>query len=580
MSLLLSNKTNTVIKIFLVLVFYILTTSHTYNIHYKSFKLKGNLIQSKKPLDSLKNKTYKELEKAFKTKRIDTIADKLYAQAYLVKAKRENNTFEIANGYHMLCQITLSNPKTSIKYADSIINLTKGRTYKKYPTRGYLYKGYIWFTKNEYSKALASYLLGLKSAEKNNDVENIIALKHNIALLRHTLGKDKKALETYLDNLKFIKTQDTLVKFRPHYVATLFKIATTYNDLKILDSGQVYGNKAIKASITSKIPYYYPEILISYGSNSYQRKDFQTAIDTLSKAEKILQQNGDYSSKVSSYLWLGKSLLAHNEQNKAFIYFKKVDSMTETSNYSANFREAYTTLIDHYKKIDDKDNQLRLMQKLIRYDSISNTKNKKLNVDIVKNYDTAQLIKEKDLLIQNMQSQNQKTKSISFLIGTIIVLLITIFYYIFYKRKRLQDQKGFDKRLEHIESKKRKKGKELEIDLKVTNNIIKKLEKFEKSEAFLDSNLTMAKVAKNFKTNSTYLSKIINTHKKKNFANYLNDLRIEYAIQKINTDHKFRLYAVKSIAKDVGFNSVQSFSSTFHKKTGKYPSEFIREINS
>jgi len=579
MRLLLRHKMSNLITLFQVLVFYTLTTSHTYNRHYASIKLEDNLIQSKKTPDSLQNKTYKELENRFNANRSDSLLVTTYSYAYLRKAKKESNTFEIANGYHMLCQITIGDLDTSVKYADSIIDLTKNKRYKKYPTRGYLFKGLICFSKHQYSKALDSYLLALRSAELDDDAENIIALKHNIALLRHTLGEDRKALETYLDNLKFIKTQDTLVKFRPHYVTTLFKISSTFNDLKNVDSGLIYIKKTIKTSLAKKPQYYYKEALINYGINSYLRKDYQSAIDSLTKAEKLLGPNSIYASKVKSYLWLGKSNMALNRESKAFVYFKKVDSMSEMSNYSASIRDAYTTLIDHYKKIDDKDNQLRLMQKLIQYDSVTNKNNKRLNVDIVRNYDTAQLIKEKDLLIKDVQNQNQKTKYNSFLIGVLSIFMITLFYYFFYKRKRLQDQKGFNKRLENIKNKKIKKGKELEIDTKVTNNIIQKLEKFEKSEAFLDSNLTMAKVAKSFKTNSTYLSKIINTHKKKNFAKYLNDLRIEYAIKKIKTDRKFRLYAIKSIAKDVGFNSVQSFSNAFYKKTGKYPSEFIREID-
>ncbi len=575
---------NNLLRIFAISIFYILSISCTVifsqNEPEVSDKFNDKSIRVEKAIDTLIKKTYEELETAYNSSKTDSIATQLYATAYLTKAKKEGNVLEIANGYHMFCWITINQPSKLRRYADSIITLTKYKKYKKYPTRGYLLKGYMLFVQNNYSPALKAYLEGLKYAELKNDPENIIALKHNIALLRSILGEDQEALKTYYNNLKFIIKQDTAVKFRPHYVTTLFKISETYNQLKILDSGYFYIRKTIHATLKGERQFYYPEALITSGINSYLREDFQNAIDSLLKADELLIDYRSFEGKVNAYLWLGKSLLKQDKENEGFKYLEKVDSMTQISNYSPKIRDAYTLLIEHYKTINNKDKQLSLMQKLIQFDSITNKKHKKLNVDLVKNYDTAQLIKEKDRLIQRIQNKNKKTRYRFILTSLGIIILLTFLYYYFYKNKKIKYQKDFDKKLHNLESKNLKKTKELEISLEITDDIIKKLENFERNQGFLNSDLTMAKVAKSFKTNSTYLSKIINTHKQKNFANYLNDLRIEYCIEQMRTNRKFRLYAIKSIAKEVGFNSVQSFSSAFHKKTQKYPSEFIREIDS
>ena len=77
---------------------------------------------------------------------------------------------------------------------------------------------------------------------------------------------------------------------------------------------------------------------------------------------------------------------------------------------------------------------------------------------------------------------------------------------------------------------------------------------------------------------SNYLSKIINAHKKMNFSSYLSNLRIDYCVEKLKTDNKFRKFTVHGIAFEIGFNNVESFSKAFHKKTKVYPSSFIKEI--
>ena len=107
---------------------------------------------------------------------------------------------------------------------------------------------------------------------------------------------------------------------------------------------------------------------------------------------------------------------------------------------------------------------------------------------------------------------------------------------------------------------------------------MEKLDAFEAAHGYTDNTITLHGLAKQLETNSAYLSKAVNAYKNKNFAAYINGLRIDYAIEKLKTDTLFRRYAVKSIAYEVGFNSTESFSKAFYKKTGIYPSYFIKQL--
>ena len=74
------------------------------------------------------------------------------------------------------------------------------------------------------------------------------------------------------------------------------------------------------------------------------------------------------------------------------------------------------------------------------------------------------------------------------------------------------------------------------------------------------------------------MSKIINYYKGENFSSYLNNLRIDYAINKLTTDKQYMKYTIQAIANETGFNSSESFSTAFYKKTGIKPSYFRKNF--
>ncbi|MFP7657172.1 helix-turn-helix domain-containing protein [Chryseobacterium proteolyticum] len=112
----------------------------------------------------------------------------------------------------------------------------------------------------------------------------------------------------------------------------------------------------------------------------------------------------------------------------------------------------------------------------------------------------------------------------------------------------------------------------------VVQFILKGLENFETKQQFLKKGITLSSLAKTLKTNSAYLSDVINTYKEKNFASYLNDLRINYALTRLVHDKKFRSYKLSVISEELGYNNEQAFSIAFKKKTGTTLSIYIKEV--
>jgi YesN/AraC family two-component response regulator len=108
--------------------------------------------------------------------------------------------------------------------------------------------------------------------------------------------------------------------------------------------------------------------------------------------------------------------------------------------------------------------------------------------------------------------------------------------------------------------------------------LLAKLKKFEKSNLFNNKNISLPFLAGHFETNTKYLSYVINTYKKKDFNNYINELRINYIIEKLKNDPQYRNYKMASLADEVGFSSHSKFSKIFKKVTTLSPSLFIKYL--
>ncbi len=160
-------------------------------------------------------------------------------------------------------------------------------------------------------------------------------------------------------------------------------------------------------------------------------------------------------------------------------------------------------------------------------------------------------------------------------------------FFIFYRYEKRKNKVAFEKIVKQLDAKKNleitpekiKPALPITIDDEKVVAVLKALEKFEEKEWFRNKNCDLAFVAKKAKTNKTYLSKIIHTHKQLKFIDYIRNLRIDYALERLKDDPVFRSYDIKSIAEESGFKSSDMFSRAFVKNTGIYPSYYIKNIN-
>ncbi len=169
--------------------------------------------------------------------------------------------------------------------------------------------------------------------------------------------------------------------------------------------------------------------------------------------------------------------------------------------------------------------------------------------------------------IGDYQSVEQPVVNFGFLIMTIVYLV------------EIVNISRFENNLIIELSNNQKTKGTITINNNIKEQILNGLINFEKNEDFLQKNIDIKWLSKKLNTNTKYLSKTINDYKQSNFTNYVNKLRILYAISKLKDENDvIRNYSIKSIAEECGFNTAEAFSRAFKNYTSQNPSQYIKEL--
>lgn len=109
--------------------------------------------------------------------------------------------------------------------------------------------------------------------------------------------------------------------------------------------------------------------------------------------------------------------------------------------------------------------------------------------------------------------------------------------------------------------------------------ILKFLDQFEREIGFVEKNVSLSGLSVLCETNSKYLSNVIKVYKKASFRDYINGLRVNYIVGKLQDEPVYREYKIAVLAEEVGFSSSNKLSSAFKKHLGVLPSVYIKSLN-
>ena len=90
---------------------------------------------------------------------------------------------------------------------------------------------------------------------------------------------------------------------------------------------------------------------------------------------------------------------------------------------------------------------------------------------------------------------------------------------------------------------------------------------------YRDKDFSAKELAKELKTNTRYISAVINSRFNTNFSCLVNEYRIKEALHKM-TDKRFLDMTIEEIGTAVGFANRQSFYASFYRMMGETPNNY------
>lgn len=522
--------------------------------------------------DSLVGKSFEYLINRVTHDSGDSNTTRVYLRAWSVKAKALNDYHQLSAAYRLLS--FKSEEDARLLYADSMIAAAKEANDRLLIGKAYLTRGIILYDKKNLSSALDNYLIADKYISGANDDDAKYMVRYTIALTKYYLGFYDEAIAIFDKCLKYYyQTNDRA------YVNTIHSLAICHNKIGNFDQATELNDLGLKACRDYGISAMESYLTQSEGINQFSKGNYTTAVLLLSAAWPAFLENKDFAAESVTAFYLGKCYLQLRNNGQAINFFKKVDRIFQDERYiRADEREAYEHLINFYRQKQDTDSQLIYMKRLLEVDSTLMTNYKYLYGKLVKEYDTKE-IQEAIAAIK----QRDRIKTIAGMAVILVLAAIIFFLMIRYRKERELNRMRFEELMaghQRITHRKTSPMKEAinEINPEVVAMVTKNMQQFEKRKDFLKKDLTQVKLAELLNTNTRYIPKIVLHVTGKSTIDYICDLKIDYIVERLKSDKRFRNYTNKALGEEAGFGSTQNFTRAFKTRTGISPTYFIAEL--
>lgn len=550
-----------------------------------------------KPIeDSIKKYMYNDPEKAI-----------FFLHKFIKQTKKKE---DILKGYGALS--VAHKMKNNID--STLFFLNKGLVLSEKPSDIIAFKYDIGKTYEEqynYEYALLLYKQCYDLVKKEKLIEEYDKIEHSLALMENKIGKPEKALIL----LKAMYTREVNQKEKVKNLKfTRKNLAETYLNSKKPDSALKIINEGLVTAKQEK-------------NNEFQYHFYKL------KAESLLQKKEYTQAFLESKQALTKATVLNNTKFKdEASYLSALANIGKDS-----FKVSIATLIDiidnksskspeelskYYKALATSYDAIGNSELSVKYYKKFTNEEKKVTEKRLKTLDN---IYDIDLSEKIIEKQKQKDKTKFWLVAFIFLGVFGLLFIIWLKIEQKKNQRLFEALMVKVDN--YEKNKEVDSELntsahltevankkqgvedeeaqelitktnKPKNSVIKdsesnayiidddkiqeilsKVKQLEDKKYYLKQECTMHNMAKRLKTNTSYLSKIINNHLNKTFSSYINELRIDYVILELKNNKRLRSYSVKAISEEIGYKSADSFAKYFKEATGLTPSVYIKKIS-
>ena len=533
-------------------------------------------------------KDYYSIRQKFESLGFDDPKAIPYIKEYIAKAKRENNLAELASGYGYFSTYS-KDPSIKMIYADSaVIFAKKGGDNQEigYQLMG---KGIIYYSNfRQYQHALQQYLEAYKYLQNPTDAfgehQKYKNLYH-VAVTQSYLGNYGEAISKLKECINFYKPAtfskehpNNIYNFKKGYINSLVQLASCYQSVGNFDEAERLLKEGFENLPVKEFENETAYLLQIRGINNFYNDKLQNAVKDFADAKKRLKSEDDFGRLIINNLYKAKTYDKLGEKDKAVALFKQNDYIFNKHNFLfPQTREGYEYLINYYKNNSDKNNQLYYTTQLLEVDKVLENDFKFLSAKIHKEFDTEELVSEKNKL----QSHNSLLQYLVYGLGILSLLFLGLLLVLRNRAKKIKINYA-ELEAEYQQTKQKLDPENDKVNERPKTAVTDKnwevlalLQDFEKGNKFTQKGLTVSQLAEELNIGPSELSRIINEHKGVNFSKYLSGLRIDYITKLLFEDRKYLEYKIEALALECGIASRQNFSDLFTEINGMRPKDFI-----
>lgn len=504
-----------------------------------------------------------------------TAYSKKVFDTHILKAKYLKDTAQLAEAYRK--RVWGEEFETAIQYVDSATKLIPKVGDKNFSSKVYYTKGGLFYEADYPEKSLREFIKAFHLATETNNHEYIVDCLNMIAALKGEYGQEEESIVLHEQALKhLLENKKEIRSFDLTYLITLDNIARGYLENKNIDSARVNADRGMKLAKEMNEPGFYGKLQILKAQANYYDGNLIKSKDSL--LVHLGEYDGFSRADILYYLGMIEGKLGNDEKKQA--YFEQLDSILEHNGFPQldNVNIVFQFLLKNAIANNDSKKQKKYIQRFIYYDSLSKLRASNIRKVTLIDFDLPLEEASRKGFVKEI---GFKQKIINFFYFLSIILFVgLLFFYLRHVKMKKRLSNIMQMRIEPIKTKVlNDKKNRIDIDDDVVSTILRMLEEWEEKKGFLDQNVNQTTLAKELETNSTYLSKIINSYKGLSFSNYLKDLRITHAINFLKENPNFtENKSTIQIAEYFGFNSLDVFTRAIKDKIGVTPAMFLKQL--
>ena len=463
----------------------------------------------------------------------------------------------------------------NLRIIDSTISTAYRLKDKVVLSEAYIEKGNYFLEQRNYNNALKNFTISKQLSTEIKDDFTFYSSLVGIAKTKENLHEIKESIALYETSLPYFEKHKQQPKSFSIYLSILGKLSYLYSKTNHLNKSDYY-NKIELSETVDTVNYQYA--LKNKGIIDFYKKDYNSAFNTLKKAQQVFWKQNDIKWYVISEQFLGEILYQQNRNKEAIQYFENVVEFSKQYKIlDEELRLSYERVVEYNEKYGNNRDKLLSVNNLLSFDSLFYVADHTVLKPNLEKYENTFLKTERNLL----KEKNQYFKRTSFL-GLVAILIFggIVFYKMNQKHQKKKNylQKCLDE-ISIIEAdiKEENQVEKTKFEVEIDEDFEQSLQLFEEQKLFLNPKFSLNDLVLELNANRTIVSNYINRSRSKNFNQYINELRINHLLKRFADEPNLKKYTIDALAEETGFNSRKTFSDAFLEHTGFRPSNYIKK---